>query len=66
MPKTRTKKIKRKSWKDMQDIVECEGLGYAVAHYIGHTEVPAEIEDAWRRAKVALDEIEAALEERAV
>lgn len=53
---------KRRTMEQIRDIVESEGLGYAVQSYIGHESVPLELADAWKRASDALDEIEKALE----
>jgi hypothetical protein len=52
---------KRKTLDEMRDIVESEGIGYAIQHYISHEDVAPEIADAWQRAASAMDDIEQAL-----
>lgn len=58
------KRIKgKKSIVEVIGIVDSEGLGYAVQDYLSHDDIAdVDLADAWRRAKEALDEIDAILE----
>ena len=54
--------VKKYSDKQVADIIICEGLGYAVQHYLGADSIKnRELAAAWGRAKEALSEIEAIL-----
>jgi hypothetical protein len=51
---------------DVAGIVEQEGLGYAVQHYLSAERIQdAKLADLWGRAKGLLNEIETYLEEHA-
>lgn len=55
----RTKKL---TLKEVGDIVECEGLGYAIQHYMGHEEISnPKLRELWRRCKEDMNAIEAML-----
>lgn len=44
---------------DVADIVNNEGLGYAVQHYMGHENIKnPELASWWQKAKTSLDAIE--------
>jgi hypothetical protein len=52
----------KKSNKQVADIVEMEGLGYAVQHYLSAEQIKDQkLAAHWRTAKDALDAIEALL-----
>jgi hypothetical protein len=49
---------------EVADMVEAEGLDYAIQHYVGHWEIKdPDLAKAWYNAKIALDEVENILEE---
>lgn len=56
------RKSKKKTTMEVVDVVECEGLGYAVQDYMSADSIEDPgLAAAWQRAKDALDEINSIL-----
>jgi hypothetical protein len=44
--------------KEMAELVECEGLGYAVGHYLCYTQIEDyDLANEWRLAQIHLENI---------
>lgn len=60
----KTRKTRKKTNRQVADIIECEGLGYAIQHYLSPNDIEdEELARAWSEAKRALDHVEEVLQD---
>jgi len=51
--------MRKKSLKEVAEVVDCEGIGYAITSYMGSEEIEDPVlADKWAEAEAILEEIE--------